>query len=378
MSAADDVEAGVTEAVLDVAPLLRALETPQRVHLPDQDGLRAQAVLDAAARALALPAPVVTPSAEGHTAAELIIGRRLHRSDPGSADPGTTARAAESSRRRPFLVKSSDGSVLNCYTAGPEQASAVVLVTACGMPAGLLDRWIGHLSREHRVVTWESRALFPDPDNRWDDEGFDERGQDLAAQADDVVSVLAALALEDAHVVGLCGGAAVALLAAGLSPRIGSLSLWHGDYELGPDAAKTTHQHDMQTLLVQAGRSRERARGLHRVFRRPSTLAALRDDLAHHLYYPYATAELLYRYGRLNGAIMTTDCRPFLAGVTQPTLVVTSPEDTTAHPDGSRHVAAALPDGWLTEMPHGDHLAAFDASDELLDVATDFIGEVHR
>lgn len=358
----------VGAAVIAVAPLLTALATPQRVAVHG-DGV--QAMLDQITGRLGLPELQVSPTTDGLTAAELLIGRRLTRAGLARAaqlPPDAVSLAVERMWRPPIIVHAKDGAVLRCHAAGPVGAPVVVLVSACGMPAGLVGRWMAYLSADHRVVTWESRGLF---DNR---DGFDELGYDLATQADDLVTVLESFDIGHAHVVGLCGGAAIALAAAP-SPRVESLSLWHGDYELGRAAAKTTHQRDMQTLLVMAGRDRARAASLHRVFRRPSTLAALRPDLAHYLYYPYATAELLHRYGRLNGAIMTTDCRPLLPEVAQPTLVVTSHDDSTAHPDGSRYVASHLTGGELCQLPHGDHLAAFDARQELLDLATSFIAD---
>ncbi|GAB6899062.1 alpha/beta fold hydrolase [Kineosporia succinea] len=381
MSAAESVDDSASRtaaAVLDVAPLLHALGTPQRVHLTGlpPTGRARQQAQELLSSVTGDDSLVVTPDAQGHSAAELIIGRRLNRAIPfpvgpvGPVDPaGPAGPAGVRAQRVPREVETSDGSVLRCYVSGPRTGRPVLLVGACGMPVGLVGGWVRHLSREHRVITWESRGLF----GQLSDPGFDGRGQDLTAQAGDVLSVLSAFDLDDVHLAGLCGGAAIALEAAGHSARVRSVSLWHGDYELGGDAAKTPHQHDMQALLVQAGRSREKAGALQRLFRRPSTLAALRDDIAHHLYYPYATAELLYRYGRLNGAIMTTDCRPLLARVTQPTLVVTGPDDHTAHPDGSRYVSAHLRRARLVELAHHDHLAAFDAGPQILSLADDFL-----
>ncbi|MGD0607605.1 MAG: hypothetical protein ABSA53_28975 [Streptosporangiaceae bacterium] len=69
---------------------------------------------------------------------------------------------------------------------------------------------------------------------------------------------------------------------------------------------------------------------------------------------------------------MTTDCRPLLAGVRVPTLVVSSRADTTAHPDGSVFVAAAIPGAQLELLPTGDHLAAFDAAPAMLELARAF------
>jgi pimeloyl-ACP methyl ester carboxylesterase len=84
-------------------------------------------------------------------------------------------------------------------------------------------------------------------------------------------------------------------------------------------------------------------------------------ELAHLVLYPYANPELMYRYGKLNGSIMHTAVEPLLAEVRRPALVVTSEDDHTAHPEGSRRVAEALPGATLRVEPHGDHISLFRA-----------------
>jgi len=294
----------------------------------------------------------------------------------GASDALIAAAVQQARRGRPAVTVAAapDGSTLRCYTVGPPDGPVVVLVSACGMPVGLLRRWMIGLGDRFRVLTWESRGLFPAQETL--DEDFDRRGYDVLTQAGDLHAVLDVFDVDAAHVVGLCGGAAVALAAG--SARVRSLSLWHGDYELGPDVPKTRHQQDVQSLMVMAGRQRKRATSLHALLRRPTTLDNLRPDLAHELIYPYASAELLYRYGRLNGAIMTTDCRPLLATIVLPTLVVSSMVDTTAHPEGSVFVASHIPGARLELLPRGDHLAAFDAAPELIELARAFVDQVQR
>ncbi|EST35553.1 alpha/beta fold hydrolase [Streptomyces roseochromogenus] len=240
------------------------------------------------------------------------------------------------------------------------------------MPVGLVARWLGALAAEYRVVTWESRGLFAAADGT----GLgDLAGHTLDAQSEDVLAVLDGFGIAEAHALGLCGGAVVALAAAARSDRITSLSLWHGDYELGGEAPKTTHQRDVESLLTMVSRGRAQAAAMHRLMSRPSTLEALRPDIAHYLIHPYATPELLYRYGLLNGAIMSADCRGLL-DAPQPALVVTSDRDTTAHPAGSKFVAARLPRAELRTMPDGDHLTAFDGGGELVALAREFLHSV--
>lgn len=265
-------------------------------------------------------------------------------------------------------IASFDGMSVNVYSGGDRHAPVVVLATACGMPAELSERWLHDLARDYFVVTWESRGLFGDVSD------FDSSGSDVGVQARDLVTVMDHFGLQSAHVMGFCGGAVIALAAAATYPsRISSLSLWHGDYELGNDCAKTDHQKDVKSLMMMAGSHRAQANALHAMFRRPSILASIRGDMAHFVLYPYSTSELLYRYGKMNGHIMDADVQGMLNNVYQPALVVTSDGDTTAHPDGTRYVAAKLRNARLHVEPRGDHLSLFDARTEMVSLAKGFI-----
>ncbi|MEV6501589.1 alpha/beta fold hydrolase [Streptomyces prunicolor] len=371
----------LAQALLDTASLTRVM--PERVRVapvepfPGDGTSSAQALLDRLTGALGLPEVEMVPEPGPLSAAELAVSRRLALRPPDSAADedqleDVARQVLTAFPGRPIVVPAYDGSPLRCWAAGPEDAPAVAVVSACGMPVGLASNWLAALSSSYRVVTWESRGLFAGDDGS----GLSELvGHSLDVQGDDLLAVLDGFGIPRAHAMGLCGGAAIALAATARSDRITSMSLWHGDYELGDEAPKTAHQRDVESLLAMVARGRQQAAGMHRLMSRPATLEALRQDIAHYLIHPYATSELLYRYGLLNGAIMSTDCRPLLTAG-QPTLVVTSAKDTTAHPAGSEFIAAHLPRAELRSMPEGDHLTAFDAGSELVDLAREFLRDV--
>ncbi|MGK4006552.1 alpha/beta fold hydrolase [Sorangium sp. So ce1036] len=383
--------------MLSVAPLASVLDAPVRAAATGsgaapsgrptrgERGDEIQALLDRLADAVAAPRVLLHRDDVPLSAFELIISDRLAlasllelppevlRAMPREVDEiakHPRAHGVEAVLARSEIA-SWDGSRLRIYVDGPSDRKAVVLVTACGMPIGLCEPWMRRLAQDFRVVTWESRGLFGAMGTA---EEFDARAHDVEAQARDLLAVMDHVGVERAHAAALCGGAVIALAAAGMAPeRISSMSLWHGDYELGQDAPKTQHQRDVQTLMAMAGRGRAQAAGLQKMFRRPSVLAKVRADMAHHVMYPYASGELLYRYGRLNGTIMEHDCRPLLDRAGQPTLVVTSHDDETAHPEGSRYVAGKLPRAELHVGEHGDHLSLFEAGSRLGDLAAGFI-----
>ncbi|WP_432124101.1 alpha/beta fold hydrolase [Streptomyces sp. C10-9-1] len=383
--------ARLVEAVLDLAPLLQALPAP--LSVPPGDGLPDAAALERVARRLGVPPIVVgTPAAGGRapgaeTFAQVAAARLKLAGpppEPGStaAEGGLTDGAVDAAAARdigraapPRTVKAPDGTPLRIHTTGPDAPGGppVVLASAPGMPARLAAFWLRGLAARHRVLTVETRGLFGDPG---DPGGFTEPfpgHTGLDAQADDLITAMDEAGLADAHVMGLCGGAALALAAAARHPRrVSSLSLWHGDLELGPDGPKTDHQRNLQALMGMARADPASAGLIHQ-----GLLNAMRGsvpaDIAPLALYPYADTGLFVRYSVLNGAVMDTDLRPLLPRVTAPALVVTSGDDTTAHPGGSAEVARALPGATTWTRPHGDHISVFRGAPELLARAEAFL-----
>ena len=310
-----------------------------------------------------LAAPLAAVVDDGLDGVDRVVDARVR------ADFGEWCRSA--------VLERPDGALVPAYAAGDPAAPAVVIASACGMPARLAERWMRRLAADHHVLTWESRALFADPGvGDLDADRHADVPVDVQAQAGDLVAVMDHFGVADAHVAGLCGGAVVALEAAAAEPgRISSLSLWHGDLDLGPDTPKTDHQRNLQALMELAAGSAEDAARLHAVVCQ-AILQSVPPDLAHLVLYPYVTPELLHRYSRLNGAIMGHDLSDRCGDVTQPTVVVTSRDDETAHPEGSRLLAAGLPRARLVVNDHGDHLSVFRGEPALLADAVRLIRDV--
>jgi pimeloyl-ACP methyl ester carboxylesterase len=324
-------------------------------------------------------APSFKVCSDVHSVLELAVSQRLTGEHPGLAEDGSLETYVPdeiideiitcSFDRECFRAKveSFDGALLRTYTAGARSKKAVLLVPPCGMPAKLCERWVQLLSKDYFVITWESRLLFEEPANR---ESF---AFDVTAQVSDLFAVMDHCGVTSAHLMGLCGGAVIAVSAAAARPeRVSSLSLWHGDFELGSRCPKTKHQKDLKSFMSVAGMGRPQAGQIHKLFTQ-NTLKNFRGAWAHIVLYPYANAELLYRYGKLNGNIMSTDVTGLLAKVAQPTLVVTSRDDSTTHPDGSKRVAELLPAALLEVVPHGDHLSLFEAGPDLTELMMRFL-----
>lgn len=385
----------LARAVLSVRPLVDALKSPVRVvpkvdeggaaprwaaHMtavePGIEQLLARVATRAGAPQLTLHATAADLTAieqvvSNHldVAAYYEVASQIPTSALSEVDDIVHDALDESFERRYRCAKviSSGGAPVRAYASGEQSDQAVVLVSACGMPAKLCDRWLDFLGKKHFAITWESRGLFEEPND------FDALRYDVAAQAEDLFAVMDHFGVKTAHLMGLCGGAVIALKAAAARPaRVSSMSLWHGDFDLGATSPKTTHQRNLKALIDMAAAGRAQAASIHKLFEQ-SILMNVRADLAHLILYPYATAELLFRYGKLNGSIMNTDVSSLLDSVAQRTLVVTSEDDSTAHPDGSIRVAEGLSNAILHIEPHGDHLSLFDAQPHITALAARFI-----
>ncbi|WP_320775625.1 alpha/beta hydrolase [Streptomyces sp. CRN 30] len=290
----------------------------------------------------------------------------------GDAPVRRAAARARELAPRAVPVRTRDGLVLDAFAVGDRTRPAVVLVPPCGMPVALSRRWLRALGADHHVVTWQSRGMF-DPDGP-----APGTASGVADQADDLLAVMDAFDLPAPHVMGLCGGAVLALDAVHRHPeRFGSVSLWHGDYDFGADSTKTDHQRDVQALMELGADSLDKATAYQKLMHRPAALAKIPERVAPLVLYPYATPALFHHYCRLNLAIMTFDITGLLAGIAHPTLVVTSRTDTTAHPAGSHRVARELARARLVEEPSGDHLSVFDTSIRLTGLAVDFVAARH-
>lgn len=265
------------------------------------------------------------------------------------------------------------GVTLRGYSAGEPGRPAVVIASACGMPYALCEPWMRHLAAAgHHAVAWETRGLFGELGTG---AAFDALAHDVDAQAADLLAVMDHYGIGTAHVMGLCGGAVIALRAAHLAPgRIGSLSLWHGDFS-GTPAPMTGHQENLRALLGMAAQGRPDAAMINETLAETAR-AGVPAEVAELVMYPYSSDELFFRYSMLTLATMTEDISPVLPAVRIPALVVTSEDDHTAHPAGSHRVAAALSGAVLRVEPHGDHISVFAAGPRLQRILADFIGGI--
>ncbi len=368
---------GLASAMRSLTPLLQVLPSPVHVVAPASlacddavDRAELQRRINVEAARNAVPAPVLVsqlPATAG--VFNEVVGSAL----------GLTRAAMPSWQQ--FTVTGAGGTTLRCYAAGAATAPAVLVVAPCGMPVELIAPWLAALAQRFRVLTWETCGLFGTAAERaaLDDSYLEGTPRErVQAQSADALRVLGHCGVAYADVIGLCGGAVLALAAAVERPDlVRSVSLWHADFLVRGPNCRTQHQANLSAVLDIGARSEAAAASVYDVLTR-SLLDGLPPDLAHLVLHPYATPQMLYRYCRVNGAIMALDAGELVPDVAQPVLVVTSEDDHTAHPNASRDVAGSLASGELVVRPHGDHIALFRGAADLFALATDFISDQTR
>jgi pimeloyl-ACP methyl ester carboxylesterase len=352
--------------------------------LPPDTCDRAPELVAAVCRALAVPLTFDAPAAGRNqdfavTALAVEIRRAQRSPDLAGLRPGEVAALAVEARRRydeedaayrRHTVRRPDGASVSVVDCGPPEAPCLLFSPACAMSYRLCLPWVRALGGSYRCLVPQTRGTSGQVGGVAD---FDRRGHGVPEQAGDLAALIDALAGGPVHLLGLCGGAVPALMVAAERPdRVRSVSLWHADMELGPEAAKTDHQVNLRALLDLAGESLDTAAWLRdRLTSGPMT--GVPPGIGPLVVRPYATPELFYRYAKLTAATMHCDSRRTAAAVGQPCLVVTSRDDHTAHPAGSRRLAEILPDARLVMTDHGTHLDAFKATPDQVRCLTTFL-----
>ena len=348
--------------------------------LPSDTCDRAPDVVTAICQALNIPLAFDAPSGRGRDFAAVALAVEIQRAQrsPELAGLRSEDAAAEARRLRDdetagyrvHAVRRPDGSVITAVEAGRRETPCVLISPPCALSHRLSLPWLRALRFSYHCVIMQTRGTT---ERIEDPEAFDRRGYDVSRQVEDLLALIDELATSPVHLMGLCGGAAVALAAAAQRPdRVSSVSQWHADLELGSEAVKTDHQANLRALLDLGGESRDTAAWLREKLT-SGPMTGVPEKIGPLVVRPYATAELFYRYAKLTGATMHWDSRQTATGVNQPCLVVTSEDDNTAHPDGSRRLAEIVPGARLVVAEHGTHLDAFRATNEQVSCLMSFL-----
>jgi nucleoside-diphosphate-sugar epimerase/pimeloyl-ACP methyl ester carboxylesterase len=292
------------------------------------------------------------------------------------------------------VVPSFDGMPLCAYAtpvavADPADGGAarpvVVLVNAYGMPVDFMLPLARCLQTRFRVLTWESRGV-PDVASP-----FDTARIAVGDHAADLGALLDAHGVQEAHVVGWCTGAQIALRFASENPeRVRGLVLLNGCYTLPPEVQITEYRELIRELMTDVaanpafaqsyydliyGRSTGPAGGARKGADTVSTVLNFTEpELLHLTSAPFQSPEALYRYAAMVARFYEEPDHAWTIGVMAPTLLVTGERDVIAHPDETVEVARRIPGAELAVLPEGTHFSLYyDAA--LLDRVASFLDD---
>jgi len=286
-------------------------------------------------------------------------------------------------------VESFDGAALSTYSCGSGMPGVpILLANAVGMPAAFWTPLATRLATQHPVITWETRGVPSFTSN------FSESACDIDAHVRDLLAVMAAYDVNEAHVFGWCTGALVALKIAATAPeRVRSLVLLNGSYSLHGDQPRTQFERNMRVVMPKIASSRRTAELYYRTIYLPTRnaeslahadevelqitqlLMSTDPDLIHLTSFPYDNVDTLHRYGRLITETLKEEVGTFIQNVHCPAFVVSGEQDVTEHPDASRYIASQLSDATLRIYPEMDHFGLFNSPTLAEDVAAFLLNE---
>jgi len=254
------------------------------------------------------------------------------------------------------------------FSCGDRSDEAIVVIPPCGVPAALFRPWLTALSADHLVVTYENPYLFGD----WD--ALPVPSGEIASEVAYVGAVLQAYGIARAHLIGICGGAPIAVAAAAdLGDRVASLIVGHGDLNFGAEIPRTPFQRQFQGLLGEARSSLARAREVLDLFLDPNILFGIPARLAPFILYPYGDPGLFYRYARINHGLMVHDASDAARRLDQRLLVLTSRTDRMTHPATAHHLHRTVRGSTLVERDTGTHHDILIPSEDLFAAIRGFI-----
>ncbi|WP_312573376.1 alpha/beta hydrolase [Clostridium sp.] len=239
---------------------------------------------------------------------------------------------------------------LQVLAKGVPGSEAIIIIPPCAVPIRVFEPMIDEFSKHYFTITFENPYLF----HLW--RSLPEPSGNISDEVDYIGAVLKEFNITHAHLVGICGGAPIALAAAEkFGDLIKSIVVCHGDLKFGSDVAQTPFKQQFASYLSGALKNEKKAIDVHTLFLDPSLLHGVSDELGPFIMYPYADFKLFMRYSKLNLALMEFDATKTACNVNQPTLIITSCDDRMAHPEGSYRLHQIILDSELKIKESGSH-----------------------
>lgn len=280
-------------------------------------------------------------------------------------------------------LRTSDAVSINTYRTTPSKnKDALLIINAFGMPVDFWYKFISRAKVEFNIYTWESRYL---PSNA----PLDGTNIENDRHIQDAMEFLNAHGVEDAHVVGWCTGAKLALKMAYQQPHcVKTLTLLSGGFNIPEEKFRTSYEKQLtdtlndiasDILLAELYYDLIYAKNDETGANDGEIRSVLHATNANYLQYtslPFRSPQNIYRYANQISTFYREKDIDWANEVDVPTLVLTAKNDINTHPNGSRFISELMPDASYVELGDGDHYLMDSHTEFVLKSITKHIGKV--
>lgn len=243
-------------------------------------------------------------------------------------------------------------------SARPETEQVIILLHSLGTDSSMWQGVTPFLEPNYTLVT---------PDSRGHGSNGGLGGIDLAAWVADIGAVVDEYPAADVHLVGLSmGGVQAIACGAALGTRLKSLTLANTFATLSPDVAARKVE-EMRTQIADVGMSAYAAAYLDGTIVAPVT-----EDSYQALHRAIATVTPEH-YMESAEATFLVDLTGELAGITVPTLVITSDLDHKTPSSLSEQIKAGIPGASIVSIAGAGHLSSVEKPAEFAAALTTFL-----
>ncbi|GAA4023530.1 alpha/beta hydrolase [Allokutzneria multivorans] len=255
------------------------------------------------------------------------------------------------------------------------EGEPLVLIPGLGLDHSYYDLGVPKLSAALRTISVDLRGVGKSTKR-------DDADYSVQAWADDIADLIAALGLDDAHVLGTSLGGSIALALAVRHPaRVRSLTAVGAFSELNQSVELNYALR--KRLIAKIGMGEEMADFIALWIMTPQFLeseqggavaANIRAGVRTNSPVVYtAFLDAILRLGRRTPGAAAPALTESLSAITAPTLVACADNDHFIPAELSRIIHKGIPQSRYTEIPGGGHIPFIEAPDLITDAVIDFI-----
>jgi pimeloyl-ACP methyl ester carboxylesterase len=251
---------------------------------------------------------------------------------------------------------------------------ALLFVIPFGLKLDIAQPFIDHFKDAFRVICWEARLILAPAEHPVS-------GKELTVEhhVADLFAVLDACKVEQAHIVGYCSGAGIALAAVNANPdRFGVLVLVSGDYALlSQSTCVTQFGRDIDSLLPMASKDRKTAEFiLNRLPDQHKTLSA--RPVPEGIKLPFSQAHFFHRYALNYLSYRSVNFQELAATIDKRTLLIACERDLQTNVHSSMQIQKRIKNASIVVEPDGDHYELLRDATRVMGITRDFLAGAHE